>query len=197
MSLVVEDGTGIANAESYVAVADCATYATNHGLSFPTTDEAACEAALRRATSAIDNRYRPRFVGYRTKRHVQRLEWPRTGAYYYTPQAGDMPFGMLGGYGYGYGYGYGLYEYDQITANQIPVEITDATCEAAIRELATPGILTPDLKRGNAIKSLKAGSVSLEYEGNAPRTTVFIRIDQALSALLTPPAPFTGHSGRA
>jgi hypothetical protein len=197
MSLAVEDGTGLANADSYVSVADCATYATDRALSFPTTDNAACEAALRRATAAIDNRYRLRFTGYRTHRRAQALEWPRTGAYYYTPQAGDMPFGQLGGYGYGYGYGYGLYEYDQITSSQIPVEIIHATCEGAVRELASPGCLAPDLKRGNAIRTLKAGSVSIEYEGNAPHQTVYHAIRQALSALLTPDSTMAGHASRA
>jgi hypothetical protein len=197
MALVVEDGSGLANAESYVSVADCVTYAANRALTFSDTDMAAAEAAMRRATSAIDNRFRSRFVGYRTRRHSQALEWPRTGAYYYTPQAGDMPFGMLGGYGYGYGYGYGLYEYDQIDAGVIPVEIKNAVCEAAVRELAVPGALAPDLDRGNAIRTMKAGSVQIEYEAGAPRTTVFLAIDQALSGLLTPATPFSGTAARA
>lgn len=197
MSLIVEDGTGLSGAESYVSVADCVTYATNHGLTFPGTDATASEAALRRATAAIDNRYRLRFTGYRTHRRAQALEWPRTGAYYYTPQAGDMPFGQLGGYGYGYGYGYGLYEYDQITSSQIPVEIVHATCEAAVREFANPGCLAPDLKRGNAIQSLKAGSVSIQYQGNAPTQTVYHAIHQALSALITPDSTTAGHAARA
>lgn len=195
MSLTVEDGTGLANADSYVSGADCLTYCTNRGLTF--TNDAAGEQALRRATAAIDNRYRPRFVGYRSHRRLQALEWPRTGAFYYTPQAGDMPFGTLGGHGYGYGYGYGLYEYDQIASDHIPVEIINATCEAAVRELADPGCLAPDLDRGNAIHMIKAGSVSVEYEAGAPRMTVFVGIEAALSALLTPPTPFSGRAVRA
>ena len=31
MALIVEDGTGLANAESYVSVADATTYHTNYG----------------------------------------------------------------------------------------------------------------------------------------------------------------------
>jgi hypothetical protein len=196
MTLVVEDGTGMGTAEAYVSVATCAAYATARGLSFPTTDTTACETALRRASAAIDNRYRTRFVGYRTNRSTQALEWPRTGAYYYTPQAGDMPFGTLGGHGYGYGYGYGLYEYDQSASTTIPVEIKNAVCEAAVRELASPGAMAPDLDRGNAIHSIKAGSVQIEYETGAPHTTVYLIIDQVLSRLLTPAQPFSGRAAR-
>jgi hypothetical protein len=194
MALIVETGTGAANSESYVSVADCAAYAVNFGASFPTTDTTACEAALRRATSAIDNRYRPRFPGYRTNRFKQALEWPRSAAFYYTPQASDMPFGPLGGQGYGQGYR--LYEYDQIDSNVIPPQVISACCEAAIRELAVPGTLAPDLDRGNAVAALKAGSVSITYDANAPRITVYHVLEQKLSALLEPPNPFSAHAVR-
>jgi hypothetical protein len=66
----------------------------------------------------------------------------------------------------------------------VPIEIVHATIEAAVRELATPGSLAPDLERGGAIKSLRAGSVGIEYMGNAPAETIFTLIDGILSGLL-------------
>jgi hypothetical protein len=174
MTLVVEDGTGKANAESYVSVADCAAYATKRALSFPGTDVPNSEAALRLATAFIDNTYRARFTGYRTYRRAQALEWPRVGAYVYIPNnSSDMAY--AGGYDPAY---------DYIGQNEIPVEIINATCEAAIREFTTPGTLSPDLDRGNAVKRLKAGSVEIEYGASATATTTFQTIDLALSGLL-------------
>jgi len=76
MALIVEDGTGKVNAESYVSVADCAAYAAAHGLTF-TGDEPAKEARLRRATQYIDAQYA--FKG-EEQTDAQALAWPRTVA---------------------------------------------------------------------------------------------------------------------
>ncbi|AMG36252.1 DnaT-like ssDNA-binding protein [Achromobacter xylosoxidans] len=74
MPLIVEDGTGLPNADSYVSVADCQTYAAAHGLAFA-GEQAALEAALRNATLYLDGEYT-----YRGERatDTQALEWPRT-----------------------------------------------------------------------------------------------------------------------
>jgi hypothetical protein len=174
MALVVEDGTGKADAESYVSVANAVIYATKHGSVFPGTDVPGSEAALRNATAYIDNTYRTRFTGYRTHRRDQALEWPRVGAYVYTPNtSADVAY--AGGYDPAY---------DYLDQDEIPVEIINATCEAAIRELASPGSLAPDLDRGGAVKMLKAGSVEIEYGANASSVTTFQAVDLALSALL-------------
>ena len=76
MALIVEDGSGKANAESYVSVADCTAYAAAHGLTF-TGDEPAKEARLRRATQYIDAQYA--FKG-EEQTDTQALAWPRTVA---------------------------------------------------------------------------------------------------------------------
>lgn len=59
MALVVEDGTGLADAESYVSVADFQTWASNRGYLLPTA-EAEIEALLRRACDFIE---RKQFIG--------------------------------------------------------------------------------------------------------------------------------------
>lgn len=174
MALIVENGSGIAGADSYVATADCAAYATARGLTFGT--DALGDAALRRATSYIDNTYRLRFPGYRTFRRAQVLEWPRTNAYYTYPEPmGDAPYFVDPRM---------LYPFDLIGANTIPPEIVTATCEAAIREYAQPGVLLPDLERGGMITNLKAGSVEVRYAGGAPAQTVFQAVGAALSGLI-------------
>lgn len=76
MALIVESGAGLPDADSYVSVADCANYATKHGLNF-TADETAKEARLRRATQYIDAQYV--FKG-EEQTDTQALAWPRTVA---------------------------------------------------------------------------------------------------------------------
>lgn len=79
MSLVIEDGTGLPNADSYVSVADANAYAAAMGhvswLAAGVT-EAQKETALRRATQYVDSRYR-----YKNSKlnPDQALEWPRAG----------------------------------------------------------------------------------------------------------------------
>lgn len=160
MALEVEDGTGKANAESYVSVADCSTYCDARGLTFSSGTTGNKEAALRRATAYIDGAYGPRFIGMRVNGRSQALQWPRVEAYDSSVD-------------------------NYVASDSVPVEVVNATCEAAVRELASPGALNPDLKRGGAIKSVKAGSVSVEYQGNAPGDTTYSIIDRILAPLIS------------
>ena len=84
MSLVVEDGTGLANAESYSSVAEADAYHTAHdtgatwlNVSTTTSDK---EAALRRATQYIEARWRRLWSGRRANQS-QALAWPRLEVY--------------------------------------------------------------------------------------------------------------------
>lgn len=171
MALNVETGAGAGTSDAYVSVADCATYATARGLTFPTSPAGPAEAAIIRATAAIDAMYRARFSGQRLNGRAQALEWPRK----YASDAEGNP----------------------IAEDEIPQEIINATCEAAVRELATPNSMLPDLERGGGIRSLKAGSVAIEYAGNASARTTFTAIDGILSGLLgTASLPWIGQAVR-
>lgn len=158
MTIVVEDGTGVEDANSYVSLDDCAAYCLARGLTFATSPSSLGEQALIRATAAIDSSYRGRFPGYKANFRSQGLEWPRAVAY---DAEGDL-----------------------IPGDEVPVEIVNATCEAAVREFATPGSMAPDLERGGSVKRLKAGSVEIEYGANAMARTTFTVIDGILSAIL-------------
>lgn len=116
-------------------------------------------AALTRATSWVDG-YRSRFPGRKVEGRSQELEWPRIDA---VDADGE-----------------------DIADDEIPVEIEQATYEAALRELVEPGSLSPDLERGGAVKRLKAGSVELEYADGASVSTSFTAIENLLEAILTP-----------
>jgi hypothetical protein len=75
VALTVEDGTGLAAADSYISIADALTYHAAMGnTAWAAATEAAQEIALRRAAQYIDTRYKYR--GER-KNLNQSLEWPR------------------------------------------------------------------------------------------------------------------------
>ena len=74
MALIVEDGTGLETAESYVSVADAGTYCTAHNLTAWTGADALKEAALRNATQYIDTTYNFRSA---KSYQYQALEFPR------------------------------------------------------------------------------------------------------------------------
>jgi len=71
MPLIVEDNTGLANAESYISVADADVYLANMGrTSWAAATTAAKEIALRKATQYIDTAYS--FRGARVRGDLQR-----------------------------------------------------------------------------------------------------------------------------
>lgn len=75
MALIVEDGTGLEDAEAYASVATADAYASAMGLSaWAAAATATKEIALRRATQYIDSRYT--FRGHALT-DTQALEWPR------------------------------------------------------------------------------------------------------------------------
>lgn len=80
MALVVEDGTGKSDAESYISVADATTYLTSIGeaTEWSAAQVADQEAALRLSTSWIDGRYS--WSGF-PKNDAQALDWPRFDAF--------------------------------------------------------------------------------------------------------------------
>lgn len=176
MALVLEDGTVVAGANSGLSVADADAYHLARGntawTSVSSSPDQGKSAALIRGTAAIDAKYRARFPGAKVGGRDQGIQWPRTGAY-------DA-------------------DGNEIASDEIPQEYKDAIAEAALRELVEPGSMMPDLERGGDIRSLKAGSVAIEYGGAAPATTTFSIIDGILAPLLgSAQASFVASSVRA
>ena len=176
MSLIIENGSGVAGAESYVSVADCITYADNRGLTFSTGSTPEQEQALRRATVWLDGAYRARYVGWRKDGRSQALEWPREGA-----QEQSYPYGT-------------------IVNDEVPQEVIDANCESAVRELATPGGLSPDITPGTIQKSVAVvGAVSVEYavsNGVQDQRPVMTVMSGILSPVLKAAQMFAGKGVR-
>lgn len=175
MALVVTPGS--ATADSYISVADADAYHFKMGnTAWESADAIAKEEALRRGTRYIDARYRYRWRGQRTSGRDQALEWPRayaTGSLYPSYRYwGDWPATNL-----------------TIEDDELPVELKNATAEAALREVVAPGSLTPDVTMSERVRSESIGPISTtyfdDYSVGATRPIITL-IDEMLAPLLVP-----------
>lgn len=154
MALVVEDGTGKADAESYISVADAGTWHSNRGNTAwaAIATEAAKEAALRKATDYMVQVYSLRWKGNRVTA-TQALDWPREGVEVY---------------------GF------EIDSDVLPEAVANACAELALR--ASAGDLTPDVTRRTLRE--KVGPIEVEYDPNAPTLPDYQAIDNMLAPYL-------------
>lgn len=76
MALVIEDGSGVAGANSYITVAEARAYASTRGLSLPVADSEV-EQLLISAMDYLES-YRDRYQGRKTS-PSNPLQWPRVG----------------------------------------------------------------------------------------------------------------------
>jgi hypothetical protein len=169
MTLIVEDGTGKSDAESYGAVADAIAYLSSRGKpAFVALATANQEIALRCATDYLVAEYRNDWAGQRYS-ITQLLDWPRS--YVPIPDVGAM----------GYGTGYPAY----VPFDIVPLQVVQACFDLAERYAAT-GDLAPDVKRVK--RSVKVGPIAIEYEPDAPYVTVYTAVANKL-------APFLANDG--
>lgn len=187
MSLIVETGAGLTGAESYLSVADFRLYVVSrYGASDPVPDDE-IEQALRRATRYIDGRYRHRFLGYPSDPYVQSLEWPRVG----------VVLQWLSAAGYFYGFGYNTPNGLILSNTIVPQQIKNATAEAAIRELASSGSLTPDRNPSRQVIQQVVGPISTTYANVADARPIVTVIDELLAPLLSATSAYSGSLVRA
>lgn len=159
MTIVVEDGTGLDDAESYIAVIDADEYHLARGNDdWDEGDESEKEAVLRIATAYIDGYYRDKWPGLRTNGRSQALEWPRMNAY-------DT-------------------ETNLISSDEIPIEVINATAEAALRELKSRGSLLPEGVPADRIIEKTIGPLRFKYDDRGSSVPRFSTIDNILSSLI-------------
>lgn len=119
MALTVESGAGLADAESYISVADADTmHAARGNTLWATLSEAEKEQALRRGTDYMGGAYRQRWKGNRVS-STQALDWPRHGV-------------CVDGF--------------DLVSDAVPAVVARACAEMAFR--AASGDLDEDLERG-------------------------------------------------
>ena len=155
MTLVVENGAGLADAESFASVAAFKTYCTDRGVSYGT--DATIEQRLRAGFDYMLQAYRTRWAGYRSTT-TQAGDWPRY----------DVPRRDLG---------MGAY----YASTVIPAEIVQANILLAIR--ATPGEdLTPD--ETQAVKREKVGQLETEYQDHSTDQVRYTAVDRLVAPFL-------------
>lgn len=154
MALEVEDGTGKANAESYVSLAAATARHSALGNSAwaDAADDTTREQALRRATVFMEQAYRSRWAGCRIN-STQALSWPRYNV-------------MVDGW--------------TVASDAVPTDIANACADLALRALSED--LNADLTRG--IIREKVGPIETEYDRLTPQSKRFPAIEMALAPYL-------------
>jgi hypothetical protein len=120
LTLIKEDGTGRADANSYASAADCDGYHDGHlyATAWTAATQAKKEAALVMATRLIDSQFQ--FNGFRAHSE-QALQWPREKCP--DPDASLLTISVLGWVGDNF-----------VEPDLVPAAVAQATCEMA-REL--------------------------------------------------------------
>lgn len=172
MALIVEDGTGVPEAESYNSIAAISAYwlkrpHTGYAVAWAAADSDTQEGAAREATDYLDATFGALYRGTR-KGYVQGRLYPRSGA--------DD------------GTGYPLPD--------LPPELVQATSELAGR--AVSGLLSPDADLSGAIKStsVKVGPItdSIEYVPGTKIEKKFGFLEGLLSPILDRAEPGSAAS---
>lgn len=155
MAFVVEDGTGKADATSYVSIADADAYFTDRGTpaAWTAADTTEKEQALVKGTQWLDAHYRWNGDIAST---TQALGWPRL----YAEDRWERT----------------------IDDDVVPQAVKDACCEAAVRSMAAD--LEADETQKVSEEEV-VGAVRVKYEDGAPAGTRYPLIDQILRGLAT------------
>lgn len=168
MALIVEDGTIVAGADSYVTLAYASDYHEKRGnTGWATLDSAEQEQAIRRATDYLGQAYRLRWKGSRVSTE-QALDWPRNYV-----ERDDFQPSQLNGYSVIGGIAY-------YPNNIVPDEVKKACAEAAFR--AGQGELIPDLTQ--LVTREKIDTIEIEYSEYSNQLPRYKAIDYLLAPFL-------------
>jgi len=136
MTLIVEDGTGLSNADALVSLDYCDAYHSDRGNSTWAGTDTVKEQAIRRASTFLSRGFR--WKGRQLNGRAQAFPWPRSGV------VDDEGYAVAG--------------------DAVPDEIEKAVAEAALRELAEAGSLTPDYTPAERVKSERVDVISVTYD---------------------------------
>ena len=156
--IIVEDGTGKSDAESFVSVADATTYHAARGNTAwaSLASDTIREQCLRRATDYMEQAYRNRWAGYRVT-STQSLSWPRSWVpmddvdYISTYYANDT----------------------------VPSLVANACAELALK--ASSNTLLED--QGQGVTSETVGPLSVTYDKFSGQATKYASVDSSLATL--------------
>lgn len=156
VQLIVEDGSGLENSNSYVSLQEADDYweLRNDSSWAALSDEDKTKGVVQ-ASQYLDYFYK--WIGDRYS-SVQAMTWPRV--VFFDADARAM------------------------YANEIPKRIKDAACELA-REAALNGPLLPTQDRGGRVQNETVGPLSVTYFADAAGRKEFPLVDVILSDLVT------------
>jgi hypothetical protein len=159
MALIVEDGTGLADAESFASVADATAYHAARGnaaWAALASDELR-EQLLRRATDYMEAFYRTQWAGCRVK-STQALSWPR----YDVPLPDVLSLGN---------------ERQVLASDIVPKPVKNACAELALRAITAD--LAPDIGRQKS--SVSVGPIDVTYSESSAPFTRFRAVDNMVA----------------
>jgi len=157
MALIVEDGTGLTNSESYCSEEFADLYHENRGNANwnSITDK---EAALRKATDYMLQYYRFLWTGYRAT-STQALDWPRTSVY-------------LNDYA----------EEVSVSSTIVPIEVKNACAELALKTYDDEFLLEDNTQK---VTQEIIGPITVKYSDNSTtKTKVYNAINSILKPYL-------------
>lgn len=163
VTLIVEDGTGVANANVYDTFAATTSYMHDHGYDWaesPQEDEQL--TAMIRGAAALDRLYGGKLEGKKVGGRGQSLLFPRENM---TDASGE-----------------------EIADNEVPKEWKTAFYELSWREYSEPGSLSPDYVQTQRTVSETLGPLSVTYSssdrGSEDAQPVLTQIDGILASLI-------------
>ena len=185
-TIVIEDGTFPAAANSYVTEAEALTYHADRGNdSWKAAKATERQGALIRAAFALETLYMGKWVGVKTQSWkdsdgnaatpVQQLAWPRVEVAAETVGSETLLTDVDG---------------IPIARTEIPTQVKHAQMELALIELTqrvVGNIVSPE----EAVKFVKVGQIEKEFFPSAPMVNQWPHIDMILSGLV----PASGSSG--
>ena len=134
VTIVVEDGTIVADANSYISVADARAYAEQRGVTLPVSDDEV-GAMIINSTDYIES-FECKFAGERVSTE-QELSWPRADAYLC---GSDTPF----------------------PSDQIPKDLKKAQC-ASVIALSQGLVLMPNITAQDYVTEETVGPITTKY----------------------------------
>lgn len=159
--IIVEDGSIVANANSFVTSAEVLSHAllTGQNAAWTALTSLAQEQAIYRASQTL-NGYEKRFLGCRVSSR-QTLTWPRYGA-------------VVNGY--------------ELSSNQIPREIKQAACELALREVTARATMPDEIVTGGSIteEAREVGPLKTRTKYSSPKGRGVQPYFPSVMALLRP-----------
>ena len=167
MALVVEDGTGKTDAESYASEAEADAYIPLDAALKTTWDALSAgapkEDALRRGTKFLNAHFNQRWIGTRSN-ETQALAWPRAG----------------------------IYDHDEflIESDAVPTKLKNACIEAAMRAATTATPLIADETSPGTIESemVKVGPITekIEYVAGKDQQALYSIVEDLVREYIQP-----------